>query len=230
MLTVEPPFDVRRNDFAHLHRRSLHILWSKSSLACITPKRSQSPRLGRWEGLEADAARHTSPIEDEQDVSHPVVEIIARCITPGNEANRRASIDGKDLKPTQLVTLLQLKTSKTFAALETLVDLPGRAIMVESEIHPTMDADDTDTLTARGILRQPLASATSTFSRSSMTMKPTLLAKHEGQQLLVERMVRRTSQPGVPGCGCGKVEERARPSLWRRKLIGEPMAITNLPV
>uniref|UniRef100_A0A1I7YE00 Major sperm protein n=1 Tax=Steinernema glaseri TaxID=37863 RepID=A0A1I7YE00_9BILA len=83
--------------------------------------------------------------------SHPVVEIFARCITPGNEANRRAWVDGKDLKPTQLVACLQLKTSKTFAALETLVDLPGRAIMVESEIHPTMDADDTDTLTARGV-------------------------------------------------------------------------------
>ncbi|KAK0408563.1 hypothetical protein QR680_004026 [Steinernema hermaphroditum] len=76
------------------------------------------------------------------------INIFARVITSQKECDRRLWIDGDVHKDSQLACRLAVVTSPTYAALETLIDLPGNAIMVESEVHPTLDVDDRDTLTA----------------------------------------------------------------------------------
>ncbi|TKR80210.1 hypothetical protein L596_014320 [Steinernema carpocapsae] len=84
-------------------------------------------------------------------VKLPTIDIYARTITPENEPSRRTWIDSDNEKESQLAGRLTVITSKTYAALETLIDLPGKACMVESEVHPVLDVDDSDTLTARRV-------------------------------------------------------------------------------
>ncbi|KAK0408562.1 hypothetical protein QR680_004025 [Steinernema hermaphroditum] len=84
-------------------------------------------------------------------INHPSISIYARSIGPQNIADRRAWIEGNSETKSQLVCHLPIVTSPTYAALETLIDLPGNAIMVESKVHPTFDADDSDTFTAKRV-------------------------------------------------------------------------------
>ncbi|KAM3728814.1 Nicastrin [Dirofilaria immitis] len=103
-------------------------------------------------------AKHTQSIsirlDDTNNASNQSIKIYCRPVSKRTEAEcRRWFLTPVEISESkdQLAQTLRIKTSTSFAPLETVLDLPCLAVSVQAEQYPTLMVNDSDTVTARQI-------------------------------------------------------------------------------